>query len=237
MTLLKKYLLPLLFVLAIVTEAKAEKYTIPVENFTHLSIDNGYKVIYHASGDSVSRVVFDCSPELSSKIFVRSKKNTLHIQLEIDENVPRHLPTIYVYSPRLQSVTNSGDSLVVVDLKKCMDKFEAKVIGNGTIDVNNLKAKQATARISTGRGVINLNGTADNLTLSVAGTGKINAENVPALNVSASAFGPGTIICDVKDRLTLSGMSGKIFYLSTPKEIKRRGLGVKALPLDSLPQN
>lgn len=234
---LSKFLPGFLFFSLVLISAfttKAERYKIDVSNFTSLSIDNGFRVVYHNSPDSASFVSFDCSPETAAKIYVTDRKNKLVLQLQIDENLPKNLPTIYVSSPRLENITNSGDSLVVVNLNEKVEKFNAKVIGNGSMEILNLNANSATAKITTGNGSIFIKGTSNSLNLSIAGTGTIDAAEVSAKSVTATAVGPGIIICNPADKLLLYGMSGKIYYVSTPKEIKRRGMGTKALPYDSI---
>ena len=46
-------------------------------------------------------------------------------------------------------------------------------------------------------------------------------------------IGSGTIGCQVKKKLSVSGISsGKIYYKGKPTEIKNRAVGVSLIPLD-----
>ncbi|MDE6278166.1 MAG: DUF2807 domain-containing protein [Muribaculaceae bacterium] len=214
----------------------AAKYKVDVADFSKLSVDNGVNVIYTCSPDSAGLVVFDCEPDMASKILLINNKSTLRIQIDIDDTIPTGIPTVQVYSAALSYVSNSGDSLVVVNLSVPNDKFTAKVIGNGNLIVNNLEAHNAEAKVTAGRGTIKIGGKTDKAKLLIAGTGRIDAGELRASEVHSSCIGPGHIICRPSVKLAVGGLHGKIYYITEPEEISRRGMGVKALPIDSLSQ-
>lgn len=215
--------------------AGAAEYTLNVADFNALTVDNGVNVTYKCLPDSAGIVAFECEPELASKILLLNNKSNLRIQLDIDEGIPSNLPVVRVYSTGLNSVCNSGDSTVVVTLSHPVDKFTAKVIGNGAVHVHNLDARQAEGKVTAGRGFIHIDGKADKAKLFIAGTGRIDAGNLQSREVRSSSIGPGHIICNPSKKLSVGGLSGHIYYMTEPEEISRRGMGVKALPIDSLP--
>ncbi|MDE6311221.1 MAG: DUF2807 domain-containing protein [Muribaculaceae bacterium] len=210
------------------------KYSINVADFSRLSVDNGVKVIYSCVPDSAGFVVFDCEPDLASKIILMNNKSTLRVQVDIDESLPTGLPVVKAYSSTLSAVSNSGDSLVVVNLATPCDRFVAKVIGNGAIEVKGINAGRTDANVTAGRGYIKLDGKSDKVKLFIAGTGHIEARNLDAREVYSKSFGPGKVVCNPSSKLYVAGLNGRIYYVTEPEEISRRGMGVKALPLDSI---
>lgn len=213
--------------------ADAARYSLNVADFTSLSVDNGINVEYVCMPDSAGWVAFECEPETASKILLSNNKSNLRVQLDIDEGIPTGIPDIRVYSSSLRSVSNSGDSLVVVNLVNSNDKFTAKVIGNGRIEVHNVNAHKTEAKVTAGRGAIRLDGTTVEARLFIAGTGTIDAGALEAEEVRSSSIGPGHIICRPSKKLAVGGLSGRVYYMTEPEEISRRGM-VKALPIDSL---
>ncbi len=227
-------LLAFVFTLFAIEPASGAKYSLNVADFSRLSVDNGVKVVYSCIPDSAGFVVFECEPELASKIILINNKSTLKIQVDIDENLPTGLPLVRVYSSALSSVSNSGDSLVVVNLTSPSERFVAKVIGNGSLEVNGIDAARTDANVTAGRGNIKLNGKSDKVKLFIAGTGSIEARELTANEVYSKSFGPGKVVCNPTSKLFVAGLNGRTYYISEPAEISRRGMGVKALPLDSI---
>lgn len=214
--------------------ASAAPYALNVADFSSLSVDNGVNVCYKCLADSAGWVVFDTEPSKASKILLKNDKSNLRIQIDIDEGVPDGLPTIRVYSSMLCSVSNSGDSLVTVSLTQPVEKLKVKVIGNGCIHMDGIDARNVDSKVTAGRGAIRLKGSADKANMFIAGSGRIDAGELAAREVRSSSIGPGRIICNPMKKLRVSGLSGHVYYLSEPEEITRRGMGVKALPADSL---
>ncbi len=213
--------------------ADAARYALNVADFASLSVDNGINVEYVCKQDSAGWVTFECEPDAASKILLSNNKSNLRIQLDIDEGIPSGIPAIRVYSSALKSVSNSGDSLVVVHLINPNEKFTAKVIGNGRIEVHNLNAHKVEAKVTAGRGAVKLDGKTVEARLFIAGTGSVDAGGLEAEEVRSSSIGPGHIICRTTKKLAVGGLSGRVYYMTEPEEISRRGM-VKALPIDSL---
>ena len=212
----------------------AAGYRLNVADFNTLSVDNGVNVTYRCVPDSAGMVVFECDPELASKILLINNKSNLRVQVDIDEGIPQNLPLLHVYSSGLTGVTNSGDSLVVVSLAGPGEKFSARVIGNGTINIHDVNVRQAEAKVTAGKGFISIDGNADKAKLFIAGTGRIDASGLRAEEVRSASIGPGHIICNPSKKLSVSGLSGHVYYLTRPEELRQRGMGVRALPIDSL---
>lgn len=211
---------------------RAAEYSINVADFTELTVENGVNVEYKTLPDSAGWVVFETRPELASKVLLSNGKNNLTIQIDVDELIQHDLPTVKVYSSQLTRVTNSGDSTVCVSLSVPVENFSARVIGNGTISVRGIEAKSTDAKITAGRGVIDLEGVTECAKFSVTGTGAINAPQLRAQDIRTTTLGPSRIFCAPLRKLLATGMSGRVYYSTNPAELIRRGMGVKALPLE-----
>ncbi|MDE6927388.1 MAG: DUF2807 domain-containing protein, partial [Muribaculaceae bacterium] len=162
-------------VLALKAQGPVKKFSLNVHDFTELKVINAINVEYYASADSAGTVCFECPKDLASHLMFTNKNNALHIQVDF-ENIPSHeLPLLHVYSTNLQKVENSGDSTVTVCRLAPVNTFNARLIGNGTLQVNNVDADNVNASISTGSGNLLINGKASKAKLSNVGTGPLEA--------------------------------------------------------------
>lgn len=222
----------ILFIFSTSLVSKAAQYSINVADFSELTVENGVNVEYITKPDSAGWVVFETQPELASKVLLSNTKSNLHIQIDVDELVEYKLPTVKVYSTSLKRVTNCGDSTVRVNLAEEVETFNARVIGNGSIYVRGIHAETTDAKITAGRGIIELQGKTENAKFAITGTGIIDALELSAQDVRTTTLGPSRIFCAPTRKLLATGMSGRVYYSTNPAELIRRGMGVKALPLE-----
>lgn len=142
-----------------------------------------------------------------------------------------NLPVVTVYSTYLTKIENSGDSLVKVVNVAEGPKFTAKLIGNGRLAVQGVKATEVTAALSTGNGTLVIGGQCEHVNFNFTGTGVIQADGLEAQTASVKAGGTGSIGLWAAKTLNVMGMgSTKIYYKGTP-EIKNRSVGIKTFPL------
>ena len=159
---------------------------------------------------------------------------TSFAKLNSNNKRTNNIPTITVFSKFLTNVENSGDSTVTIQYLAPCPKFKARLIGNGKIVVNEVDIDELSGIIATGNGTLTLSGNSKNASLSNTGTGTIQAEGLYADIVKCMMLGTGTTYCNVKDEISISGISsGKVYYRGNPTEVKKRSVGVKIIPLDN----
>ncbi len=214
--------------------AETAPYKLEVKDFNELKVTDGINVVYKCSNDSAGMAFFECEPDFTRKLIFTNNKSRLQIQVDLNGEKVDNLPTIRVYSTMLDKVENSGDSTVRVSVPVAVSEFKAKVIGNGTLIVNDIRAHKVDASISTGNGHIVINGVTRRAKLSNVGTGVLEAAGLKAEDVKCNVVGTGSIDCNASERLTVVGAgSGKVFYGGTPEKITNRSLGVKAVSVDT----
>jgi hypothetical protein len=204
------------------------KYELNVSDFTELKVINGVNVDYYSNPDSVGMAVFDATKKQASAILFSNKKGALSIELNDDLTADEAIPTVRVYSRFLSKVENSSDSTVRVMSVAPTARLQAKVIGNGRVVVHDIDANEVEGAIATGNGALVLDGKCQDATLSIVGTGSIQADGLSAVNVKCRNTGTGTIGCYAEKLLTVKGAgSGKIYYKGKPEVKKPMALGLK----------
>lgn len=209
-----------------VQAAEPQTYRLDVKDFGELQVVDDINVVYRSSADSAGFAVFTATPDAVSHLMFTNNKNKLKIQVNADSNkaVPA-LPVVTVYSNYLVSVENSGDSTVTVHSPAPGAQFKARVVGNGTLLVNNIHSTKAEGKMDTGKGHLVMSGVARAVDFRNIGTGRIEAGNLTADNGAVTILGTGPVDCAVKDELVVKGMgTGKVYVKGTPK-VKNRSLG------------
>lgn len=227
---IKKIFFSVLFSALTLCYARAEEvdtYSIDTKDFNVLQVLDDINVTYRTSPDSVGMAVFTCSDTLASAVLFSNSNGRLKIQRNDFESseMPEQLPEITVYSSSLTSVENSGTGTVIVESPSSGEKFKARIIGNGTIIVNDIYSTITEGSLDTGKGHLVMNGKTRSVKLKNIGTGRIEAGGLSAETGSVSILGTGAIDCSVSQELTIKGMgSGKVYVKGNPV-IKKRSLG------------
>lgn len=233
---MKKYALLLTLFLSLwcAMPSLGADYKLEVLDFSELKVTDGINVDYICSADSAGWVYFSCEPEMSSKLIFSNNKSCLHVQVAADDQVLTGLPTIRVYSSFLTKVENQNDSTIRVVSNSILPSFKCRVIGNGTIIVNNIQANSVEAAITTGKGhIVFARGVAKTAKFRNVSTGPIEGGGLDAQEVKAFVLGTGDIDCTARKALTVYGAgSGKVYYSGHPEKVVNRSIGVKAFPVD-----
>lgn len=212
-----------------IAHAEEARYTLNVANFNSLTVVDGINVVYRCNADSAGWVVFTAEPELASKISFTNNKEHLRVQTLADEQPIRNLPTVTVYSASLRYVENSGDSTVVVYPTVQVQKFTAKQIGNGVLDIRGVSVDKLDGDAAAGHGRLSIDGKADKVKLRNVGTGIIDASTLAGDDVSCFVLGPGTVHVHATGQLKLTGAgSGKVINHATAAKNVNRSIGIKA---------
>lgn len=234
---MRKLIITLLTLLAlgIAQGAEPQKYSLKVGDFKSLQIVDDLNVVWRNHPDSTGMVTFACDSTMVNCIFFTADKNKLKIEQNIEDLGATDLrfPTITVYSSSLEFVENDGDSTVVVVTPPSCENFKAKIIGNGTIVVQNIHSTRTEGSLDTGRGHLVLNGLTREVKLKNIGTGRIEAGGLLAESGNVTILGTGPVDCNVKGELTVKGMgTGKVYVLGNPT-IKKRSIGsIKIINVD-----
>lgn len=209
-------------------------YNIDVKDYTELKVIGDINVDYFENQDSAGYVAFEAKPEISPMITVRNNKGRLEVQF-INEtgNKIDNLPVVRVYSNFLIKAENVGDSTLRVIKAASCPAFNCKVTGNGRLVVRDIRANDIGCSLMTGHGTIVINGKCTEASLSLTGTGTIQADGLEAKTVKCRNTGTGTIGCFATEFMQVSGAgSGTIYYRGTPKIKKVLAMGVKIEPMD-----
>ena len=232
-----RILILLISIASMFTAAKAQstEHKLNVQDFCELTVVDGICVDYYCRPDSAGWVVFTCEPAMASRIMFENKGEHLVLQTDADETPIVGVPLLKVYSASLQKIENSGDSLVRAYVEAPVKQFKARQIGNGRLEVHGLDAGVVDAGVTTGCGQLHLDGKALKTTIRNVGTGPVDASGLKSAEVRCFIFGTGNVDCNPKDKLRVFGAgSGIVYYHNKPPKITNRGIGVKALPGESL---
>ena len=215
--------------------AQATRHEVKVGNFTRLSLVDNINVNYRCNADSAGLAVFTCPQDVADRLmFTLNPKGRLSIQVEDEYERIGKLPTITIYSSSLDEAENAGDSTLRVSGLPPMKEFKLRLIDNGKVIAKGLRASRLELQILSGKGKIIADGSCDDLSLRLVGTGEIQADNVTATNVSCRIMGTGRIGCHVNGGdLKVSGSgTGKVYYKGNPSKVTVRKLGtIKAIPM------
>ena len=223
--------LMLLFGFIGVQAADLVKYELNVGEFHELKVTDGLNVVYSCNPDSAGLAVFTSPSSQASAFIFNNNKGKLSMKISTENVGVTNLPVVTVYSTYLTKIENAGDSLVKVVNVANGPKFTAKLIGNGRMSVQGVKATEVTAALSTGNGTLVINGECEHVNFNFTGTGVIQADGLEAQTASVKAGGTGSIGLWAVKTLSVMGMgSTKVYYKGNP-EIKNRSVGIKTFPL------
>lgn len=225
-----------LMVAVLMADAQTTRHEVKVGNFTRLALIDDINVNYRCNADSAGLAVIYCPQEIADHLmFNLSNKGRLSIQIDdMYEQLPQ-LPTITVYSSSLEEAENGGDSTLRVTGLPPMKYFKVRNTDNGKVIVRGVRASQLELQILSGKGKIIADGSCDDLSLRLIGTGEIQADQVVATDVSCRIMGTGSMGCHVNGgELKVSGSgTGKVYYKGTPSKVTVRKLGtIKAIPME-----
>lgn len=214
------------FVLPVSAQHKYH-YELKVGEFQRLRVLNNVNVVWRNHPDSAGYVRFYAEEKYADAfIFDNNGKGTLKVQVTTDHATDTNLPTVCVYSDFLTYVQNASTSVVRVEDPLKMPKFKVEVIGNGTVSVCGLQCTEVEAVLNTGKGEINLEGSASKASYSMIGTGVIKAFDLQCDECNCTIFGTGAIYCNVLETLKVKGVgTTSVYYKGSPLEVKKRGGG------------
>lgn len=212
---------------------ETKEYKLDVADFTELKVNDHLNVEYRCSADSAGMILFRCTPDIAQQLIFTSNKSCLKIEVSDDYDYAGEEPMIRVYSSMLEKVENGSDSTIRVISNVPLKSFKARVIGNGTIVIDQLESASVYLSVVTGHGHIMVaNGSTFKAKYYDVGTGTIQAGGLKASEVKAVISGTGNIDCNVTENLSIYGMgSGSVYYSGNPAKISNRSVGVKAYPV------
>ncbi len=217
-----------------IAKCEEQTYMLNLNNFTELKVVNGVNIEYHSSVDTVGKGYFTCEKDLSSRFVFSQDENKLKVEVDMVDTVIRNLPTIHLYSTKLEKVENTSDSLIIVHEIGDVDQFKVKVVGNGAITVNNLVCDKADVTINTGKGNVEIkSGEVTSIKYKNVGKGIIRAAGLKAKSANVILLGTGDIECFVEQTILIYGSgSGKVKYKGYPEKITNRSIGVKTVEME-----
>lgn len=238
---MKKIVIFLLALLPVLAAAQ-HTYTVKSPTFHKLKVVGPLNVDFRHSPDSVGHIFINVADTTKiSWVEVSNSGSQLNLRLVPSDNVrqgveplPSNLPKVTVLGGFLTDVRNEGDSTVRILSPIDVPEFKAKLIGNGCLEISDVKADKVNAQLLTGRGVIVIDGKCDNASLSVTGVGAIDASQLHCKQAKTSLTGTGDITVNASERITVTGSgSGNVRYVGTPTIKKRLVLGLHVIQLDN----
>lgn len=213
---------------------ESRQYQIKVGDFTELYVMDNINVNYTNQPDGVCTVTFDATDPTASLVSVESKKEKLTLRLTDDGLKTTSVPTLNVCSTMLFKAQNNGDSTVTVTNTPHIPKFTGRLEGNGSLIVNDIDATEVNMKKFTGKGEIVVTGKCQTASLGNTGTGTVNCAGLKAEDSKCNILGTGAIYTCVSGTLSVTGVSGTIYYTGNPADIKSRALGVKLRAIEQL---
>ncbi|MBD5262409.1 MAG: hypothetical protein HDS38_09820 [Bacteroides sp.] len=219
-------------VLLTALQISAKQFTMPVGQFSKLSVDDSVNVVYVGGDGSPSRATYDGDAKYAHAFLITHKGDKLRIQVETAYVGDPELPTIYVYSDFLKNASLSAEATLTLKSVAPTSELSVSVMGNGTLIADDLKVTKIGAAIKSGNGTISLSGHAQTADFTMVGNGTIQADRLQAVTVNCKILGQGSIGCWPDEHLKVRGIGNtKIYYKGTP-EIEKKG-GGKIFPLET----
>ena len=206
--------------------ASAETYSVEIGQFQKLKVNGNFTVVYKNLPDSTGFARYE-APAGNEELYVFSTKGDGNLKVEPTDDKwgRKDLPVLYIYSDFLSGLESYSDQTVEVTSIAPCASFSVTLVGNGTINVNDVKCNNLTAAITTGNGTIFVSGKCLNANLRMVGAGLITADQLQADNVKCRILGTGSIGCWPIEKLNVTGLgSTKIYYKGRP-EVKKTGGG------------
>ena len=212
-------------------QMSAKQFTLPVGQFSKVSVDDNVNVVYVGADGSPSRVVYEGDQKFAKAFIITHKGNKLRIQVETMYVDDPELPTLYVYSDFLENASLSSESTLTLKSVAPGSKLDLSIMGNGSINAEGIRATKIGAAIKSGNGTISISGHCQQANFSMIGNGTIQADRLEAVNVTCKMLGNGSIGCWPVEKLKVMGIGNtKIYYKGSP-EIEKKG-GAKLFPLE-----
>lgn len=224
----------ILLIFAVVMAAlhvSAKEFTLPVGQFSKISVDDNVNVVYMGADGSASRVTYSGDQKYARAFIITHKGNKLRIQVETMYVDDPELPTLYVYSDFLESASLSAEASLTLKSVAPGSELDLSLMGNGSIVAEKIRATKVSASIKSGNGTISISGNCQAANFTMIGNGTIQADRLEAAEVSCKMIGNGSIGCWPVNDLKLRGIGNtKIYYKGNPK-IDKKG-GGKLFPLE-----
>ena len=226
----------LMITVALASNAQVTHRVVKLADFTRLAVVDDINVEYRCNPDSAGLVVFDATQEIADALmFTVSNKGRLSIQVNDFFESRGNLPSLTLYSSTLDEAENAGDSVLRISQLPPLKSFKVRLLDNGKVIVRGVRASQLELQILSGKGKIIADGSCDDLSLRLFGTGEIQADNVTATNVSCRIMGTGSMGCNVnggEPKVSARG-AGKVYHKVKPNTGSVRKLGtIKAIPME-----
>ena len=187
---IKRGLIYFVLVIAATLAASAQvnHHSVKVGNFTRLVVTDDIHVNYRCNPDSAGWVTFDATQAVADDLmFSLSNNGRLSIQVNDLKEHQSDLPTLTIYSSSLDEAENAGKCTLRIDGLPAMKSFKVRLIDNGKVIARGITASKLELQILSGKGKIIADGSCDDLSLKLIGTGEIQADKVTATSTAANS--------------------------------------------------
>ncbi len=183
-----------------------------VEGFHSLSLKGAFEVHLLPSDSYMVKIIADSNliPEIAIEV------NDSILEVYPQKNIIRSKELkLYIASSNIKYISLSGASEVVCDTSLTLSNLTLSISGTGKISLRTF-INTLNINISGGAEIV-LKGEGKNLSSSITGVGRIDAQYFPVENANIEISGYGHTIVNASNQLNIniSGY-GKIFYLGDP---------------------
>lgn len=200
--------------------------TYPIQSFSSIKSNVVANIIYTQS-NKVS-VKAEGDEKMIDNLTISERNSLLEIKTNGKiRNKKKSDLTIYLSSPSIESIENSGVGNFKLNGKIKADNITVNFEGVGNFEASDLES--LNIKISyEGVGNLTLGGTSNLIEIKSEGVGRVNTQNLIAKNAIVISSGVGSVKCYASNSIDIINNGvGSITYYGNPtiKNVKNSGVG------------
>jgi hypothetical protein len=182
-------------------------------------------LLYRQTSDETPYLQITVDENILPLLEIEATGNRLKIKCEDNVNIRPSQLTVHTNSSHLNKVEVTGSGKVYLKGKIESNDMNIRITGSGKVVSDDLSCEKTHLSV-TGSGNIELEGSGDEVSCKITGSGDIDVSAYPARNVDCLVTGSGDVVTYVKDKLNakVTG-SGDIRYKGNPQETTIRVTG------------
>lgn len=200
-------------------DGKVEERSVPVEEYEELSIACPTGKIYYNQSEETSTLLVTTDLNIYDMLNIYVSGKTLVIKLKDtykDKFIWPSEFTIHASSPKMKEIDLAGKAEVNLNDSVLVDRLSTSIAGSSSIKGKALNVGTLHSEVA-GSGRYELGGTAQKVSIEIAGKGTIKAYDLKARNVSCEVAGFGIFQVYASQSLNLEAAGlAKLSYKGNP---------------------
>ena len=200
-------------------DGKVEERSVPVEEYEELSIACPTGKIYYNQSEETSTLLVTTDLNIYDMLNIYVSGKTLVIKLKDtykDKFIWPSEFTIHASSPKMKEIDLAGKAEVNLNDSVLVDRLSTSIAGSSSIKGKALNVGTLHSEVA-GSGRYELGGTAQKVSIEIAGKGTIKAYDLKARNVSCEVAGFGIFQVYASQSLNLEAAGlAKLSYKVNP---------------------